>query len=103
MDSLKPKLILPKRFRKQGRGPLDEEMDQLEKWFSGVYPQWQLIIHYKWKDNEHRYILEMNHHGKNVGMPFSVPDAWFEDPEMEATLREEVLQRLQRKTMQEIG
>lgn len=87
----------------RNRGPLDSEMDTFQRWFDRVYPQWQLIIHYKWHQKEHKYVLELNHHGKNVGLPFSVPDAWFDDPNMEESLREEVVSRLQNKTIQEIG
>lgn len=88
------------------KGPLSEEMDQLCRWFPRVYPQWNLSVHYKWRGGqrkEHCYSLVINHHGTQRVLPFNVPEAWFEDPTMEESLRDAVLNRLQLKTIQEVG
>lgn len=88
------------------KGPLAEEMDQMARWFSRVYPLWNLTVHYKWrggKVREHQYSLVISHHGKQRVLPFNVPEAWFEDPSMEQELRDAVLNRLQLKTIQEVG
>jgi hypothetical protein len=86
------------------RGPLAEEMDAVMRWFSRVYPQWNLSIHYKWSREfqEHGYFLELNHRTKKT-LPFSVPQAWFEDPDMEQRLRESCVPRLCQLTIQEVG
>lgn len=88
------------------KGPLAEEMDGMMRWFVRVYPQWNLSIHYKWrggKVKEHQYAMVITHHGKQRVYPFHVPEAWFDNPEMEEKLRENVLQRLQMKMIQEVG
>lgn len=90
------------KSRPSQRGPLDEEMDILQRWFDRVYPQHKMLIHYKWHQGEHKYVLELKHK-RLVGLPFSVPEAWFDDPVMEQELRDSVVQRLQMKTIQEIG
>lgn len=82
------------------KGFLEEEMDQLVKWFARVYPQHKMTVHYKWKTPEHHYYIEINHTEKGTHiMPLVVPDAWFNDPEMEGLLHQKALERLQKKTM----
>lgn len=85
-------------------GFLGEEVDEFCRWFKGVYPQHKLTVHYKWKKPEHIYYFEVKRaEGNTQVMPLMIPDAWFEDPEMEKTLHENFLSRMQRKTIAELG
>lgn len=85
-------------------GFLGEEVDLFVRWFKGVYPQHKLTVHYKWQSPEHKYYFEIKRaEGSTRVLPLVIPDAWFEDPEMEKALHENFLQRMQTKTIQDLG